>query len=135
MERRVGGALKRLIGAQPVRYRMQPQAERRLLQDEANDARVAQIVRNGKTLQLCGPCDATPLVLDIDQLTEGGGRATAKCLAVERLQVAARVIGDALQHAFGLKLTWFASGLQAGRGRVGPSLVWHHGAAAQNAQI
>lgn len=46
----------------------------------------AQEVAAAKTTKQRGPCDATPLVLDIDQLTEGGGRATAEFLAVERLQ-------------------------------------------------
>ena len=108
----LGAAVRRLVGQQPVRLRYQSQENRFLLQDVGDDARVAALVRHESTLQLCGPVDAAPLVLDIDALTESGGPATAEPLGSLRLQVAARVVGEALRSAFGLSVHWFGSGLQ-----------------------
>ena len=59
----LGAAARRLVGRQPVRLRYQTQEQRFLLQDVHSDARVAALVRDKSTLQLCGPVDAAPLVL------------------------------------------------------------------------
>ena len=98
----LGAAVRRLVGQQPVRLRYQSQENGFLLQDVHNDARVAALVRDASTLQLCGPVYASPLVLDIDSLTESGGPATSEPLGGIRLQTAAHVVGTALHSAFGL---------------------------------
>ena len=108
----LGAAVRRLVGRQPVRLRYQTQEQRFLLQDVHDDARVAALVRDKSTLQLCGPVDAAPLVLDVDALVESGGPATSEPLSTARLQAAAHVVGEVLYNAFGLRVSWFGSGKQ-----------------------
>ena len=112
---RLGQALKRLMGQEPVRFRFEKDETRFLLVD-CSDAAVGALVRDKRCLQLAGG-ETTPLVIDIDSLHPGGKKAASEAaFASERLQCATRLIGVVLRARYKIEIHWFSSGKQGVHG-------------------
>ena len=112
---RLGQAVKRLMGQEPVRFRFE-QDETRFLLSDCSDAVAGAHVRDKRCLQLASN-KATPLVIDIDSLHPGGKKAASEAaFASERLQCATRLISVVLRTRYKIEIHWFSSGKQGVHG-------------------
>ena len=112
---RLGRAIKRLVGDNPVRFRYAKENTKFLLSD-CTDADAGVLVRSKDCLQLTRT-DAAPLVIDVDSLNPGGDtKASSTAFAIQRLQVATRLLGVVLKTAYSLEVSWFSSGKQGVHG-------------------